>query len=123
MKLVVVVVAAGAIGAPVRFMVDGFVERRVAGVFPWGTFGINVSGSLLLGVVVGLAHSQGLGDLPKTAIGAGFCGAYTTFSTFSYETIRLLEEGLVGLALGNVLGSVVVGLLAAAAGLAISTAV
>ena len=120
--LILVLLVGGAVGAPTRYLVDGWVQDRVSGVFPWGTFVINVSGSLLLGVVTGLALYHGLGDLPTIAIGTGFCGAYTTFSTFSYETVRLLEEGSVGLAAGNAFGSVAVGLAAAAIGLAVTAA-
>jgi CrcB protein len=92
-------------------------------VFPWGTFAINVSGSFLLGVLTGAALYHGLGPLPKTALGTGFCGAYTTFSTFSYETVRLVEEGSVLAASANMVASVVVGLVAAAAGIALLAAV
>ncbi len=120
--LILVLLLGGAIGAPTRYLVDGWVQDRVSGVFPWGTFVINITGSLLLGVITGLALYHGLGDLPKIAIGTGFCGAYTTFSTFSYETVRLLEEGSVGLAAGNAFGSVAAGLAAAAIGLAIIAA-
>lgn len=120
--LVFCLLLGGAIGAPARYLIDGWVQDRVSGVFPWGTFVINVTGSLLLGVITGLALYHGLGDLPKIAIGTGFCGAYTTFSTFSYETVRLVEEGSVGLAAGNAFGSVAAGLAAAAVGLAITAA-
>jgi CrcB protein len=120
--LILVLLLGGAIGAPTRYLVDGWVQDRVSGVFPWGTFVINISGSLLLGILTGLALYHGLGDLPKIAIGTGFCGAYTTFSTFSYETVRLLEEGSVGLAAGNAFGSVAAGLLAAGLGLAVTAA-
>jgi CrcB protein len=120
--LIFVLLLGGAIGAPTRYLLDGWVQDRVSGVFPWGTFVVNVSGSLLLGVITGLALYHGLGDLPKIAIGTGICGAYTTFSTFSYETVRLLEEGSVGLAAGNAFGSVAAGLAAAALGLAITAA-
>jgi CrcB protein len=120
--LMLVLLVGGAIGAPTRYLVDGWVQDRVSGVFPWGTFVINISGSLLLGIVTGLALYHGLGDLPKIAIGTGFCGAYTTFSTFSYETVRLLEEGSVGLAAGNAFGSVAAGLVAAGLGLAVMAA-
>ncbi len=120
--LVALLLLGGAIGAPIRYLLDGFVQDRVSGVFPWGTFVINATGSLLLGVITGLALYHGLGDLPKIAIGTGFCGAYTTFSTFSYETLQLVEEGSVGLAAGNALGSVGVGLAAAALGLAVTAA-
>ena len=83
---------------------------------------INVVGSLLLGAVTGLALYHGLGPIPKAAIGVGFCGAFTTFSTFSYETIRLVETGSVGAAIGNVAGSILAGLAAAAIGLALMAA-
>jgi CrcB protein len=118
--LIMVLVVGGAIGAPARYLLDGFVQSRTRAVFPWGTFAVNVSGSLLLGFVTGLALYHGLGPLPRTAVGTGVCGAYTTFSTFSYETVRLLEEGSAIAAAGTVALGVVVGLLAAAAGLALA---
>ena len=120
--LIACLLIGGAVGAPARYLLDGFVQDRVTGVFPWGTFVVNVSGSLILGVVTGLALYHGLGPLPKTVLAVGFCGAYTTFSTFSYETVRLLEEGSVGLAAGNALGSVAAGLAAAALGLGLMAA-
>ena len=92
--LIALLVLGGAVGAPARYLVDGVVQSRSRGVAPWGTFVINVSGSFVLGVVTGAVLYHGLGPLPKTALGTGFCGAYTTFSTFSYETVRLLEEGV-----------------------------
>ena len=116
--LVAALLIAGAIGAPTRYVVDELVKARFPGAFPWGTFVVNVSGSLILGIVTGLALYHGLGPIPKTAIGVGFCGAYTTFSAFSYETVRLVETGSIGPAFANALGSVVVGLAAAGLGLA-----
>jgi CrcB protein len=120
--LIALLVLGGAVGAPARYLADGFVQSRSHGVFPWGTFAINVSGSFVLGVVTGAALYHGLGPLPNAAIGTGFCGAYTTFSTFSYETVRLLEEGAVVTASLNALASVAVGLVAAAAGIALLAA-
>ena len=120
--LIASLVIAGAIGAVARYVVDELVKERVPGAFPWGTFVINVSGSLILGVVTGVALYHGLGPIPKAAIGVGFCGAFTTFSTFSYETIALVESGSVRLAIGNVVGSIVAGLAAAALGLAVTAA-
>ena len=120
--LIALLVLGGAVGAPARYLADGLVQSRTRGVFPWGTFAINVSGSFVLGVVTGAALYHGLGPLPKAAIGTGFCGAYTTFSTFSYETVRLLEEGAVVTASLNALASVAVGLVAAAAGIALLAA-
>ena len=113
-------VTAGAIGAPVRYLVDGWVADRTEGVFPWGTFVINVSGSLVLGFLTGLSLYHAFPDTPKVVLGTGFCGAYTTFSTFSYETVRLVEEGAVAAALRNALGTLVTGAGAAALGLALA---
>lgn len=114
--------AGGLVGAPTRFVVDQLVNTRAGGRFPWGTYAINASGAFLLGLISGLVAYRGLGPLPAQMLGTGFCGAYTTFSTFSYETVRLLEEGTPAAALHNVAGSLVVGLLAAAAGMAIAAA-
>lgn len=120
--LIAGLVLAGAFGAVTRYVVDALVEDRVRGRFPWGTVAVNVSGSLVLGAITGLALYHGLGNLPEVVVGAGFCGAYTTFSTFSYETVRLVEEGSVGAAAANALGSTAAGLAAAALGLAVTAA-
>lgn len=114
--------AAAAVGAPARYVVDGFVQERARGAFPWGTFVVNVSGCLVLGVLTGLALYNGLGATVKTAVGTGGMGAYTTFSTFTFETVRLAEEGAVSDALRNVAGNLLVGLAAASVGLALALA-
>jgi fluoride exporter len=113
-------VAAGAVGASFRYLVDGFVSDRVEGEFPWGTFVINVTGSLALGLVTGLSLYHAFPKTPRVVLGTGFCGAYTTFSTFSFETVRLLEEGAVDEALRNAFGTLVTCAAAAAAGLALA---
>ena len=118
--LVLGIAVAGAIGAPVRYLVDGLVAERSEGLFPWGTFLINVTGSFVLGVLAGLALYHAFPSTPKTILGTGFCGAYTTFSTFTYETVRLAEERDFGPAARNVLASLVVPALAAGAGLALA---
>ncbi len=123
MNPVFAVAAAGALGAPARYLADAYVQERAPGAFPLGTFAINVTGSLLLGVITGLALYHGLGTLPKASVGTGFCGAYTTFSTFSYETVRLVEDGSLFEAGLNVGASLVVGLAAAAIGLAAVAAI
>jgi len=120
--LIALLLVGGAIGAPARYLVDGAVQGRVGGTFPWGTFVVNVTGSLVLGVLTGLALYHGLGDVPRAAVGTGFCGAYTTFSTYSYETVRLLEAGELGPAAAHAFGSIAVGLLAAGIGLALTAA-
>ena len=114
--------AAAAIGAPARYVIDGAVQGWTRGAFPWGTFVVNVTGCLALGVITGLALYHGLPATSRTVVGAGGLGAYTTFSTFTFETIRLAEEGAASAALRNVAGNVAVGLAAAGAGLAITAA-
>ncbi len=106
-----------------RYLLDGFVQGPIDGEFPWGTCVVNISGSFVLGVITGLALYHGLGVDSKLVFGTGFCGAYTTFSTFSYETVRLAEGGLTGAAIRNVAVNTAGGLLAAAAGLALMAAV
>jgi CrcB protein len=115
-------VLGGAIGAPARYLLDGFVQDHTEGAFPWGTLVINVSGSLLLGLITGAALYHAFPDTPKIWLGTGFCGSYTTFSTFTFETVRLLEEGAVADAVRNASFSLLVGAAAAAAGLAIAAA-
>jgi len=118
--LIAGIVLAGAVGAPTRYLVDRFVQRRTEGVFPLGTFVVNVSGSLLLGFIVGLGLYHAFPDTPATVLGSGFCGAYTTFSTFTYETLALTEARAYAAAVSNVLLSAVVPALAAGAGLALA---
>jgi fluoride exporter len=104
----------GALGAPVRYLVDRAVQGRHDSVFPWGTFVVNVAGSLVLGLVAGLSGAA------FSLLGVGFCGALTTYSTFSYETLRLLEDGSRFYALTNVVATVLAGLGAMSLGLALS---
>jgi CrcB protein len=120
--LFLVVAAGGMVGAPARYLLDQLVTRRAASGLPWGTLAINLSGSLLLGILTGLTLAGHLPPAGKALLGTGFCGAYTTYSTFSLETVRLLENGRFRGAAGNVLVSVVAGLAAAAAGLAVGLA-
>jgi len=117
------VAAGGVVGAPARYALDQWVNSRTEGLFPWGTFLINATGAFLLGLISGLALYDGLGHLPVAVVGTGFCGAYTTFSTFSYETVRLIEEGTVEAAVRNIAGSLALGLVSAAAGIALAAAI
>ena len=112
----VLVVAAGAVGAPLRYVIDTIVSDRSDGTFPFGTLVVNLSGSFLLGVLTGLVLYHGVGQSSRLVTGTGLLGAYTTFSTFSLETVTLAETGEVGLALRNAGLSVLAGTLAAAAG-------
>jgi CrcB protein len=108
---------AGGVGAVTRFVLDGLVRDRFGSSFPLGTVVINVTGSFLLGVVTGLVLGQAVPDEWRLVVGTGFCGGYTTFSTASFETVRLVERGQVGLALLNAVGTVVATVGVAALGL------
>ncbi|MGW0911626.1 fluoride efflux transporter CrcB [Streptomyces sp. NPDC002784] len=105
------VVAGAMVGAPLRYLTDRAVRSRHDSVFPWGTLAVNITGCLALGLLTG-ATSPHL----QLLLGTGLCGALTTYSTFSYDTLRLTETGAGLYALGNIAGSVVVGLGAAFAG-------
>jgi fluoride exporter len=113
-------VVAAAIGALARYLLDGYVQSRTGGDYPWGTFVINASGSLLLGVLTGLALHHGMGPTTKTVLGTGFCGAFTTFSTFTFETVRLAELGATWGALRNVATNALVGGALAGLGLVVT---
>ncbi|GAA5006754.1 fluoride efflux transporter CrcB [Kitasatospora paranensis] len=116
------VAAGAAVGAPARYLTDRLVQSRHDSVFPWGTFAVNVSGCLVLGLLVGAAASGAASADVQLLLGTGFCGALTTYSTFSYETLRLAEGGARLLAVANVAGSVLAGLGAAYAGTALAHA-
>lgn len=108
---VLVVFLGAALGAPARYLLDRFVQSRHSLDFPFGTLVVNVLGCLLIGFVVGTAWMP--------LLGVGFCGGLTTYSTFSYETVKLLEAEKYRSALLNVLVSVALGVGAAAIGLAL----
>ena len=84
---------AGGVGAAVRFLVDGLIRARLKTAFPWATTIINVSGSLLLGLLTGLTLEHLVSTDLSVVIGTGFLGGYTTFSTASYETVQLIKQG------------------------------
>ena len=116
------VLAGGMVGAPLRYLTDRAVQRHHDTVFPWGTFIVNVVGCFLFGVLAeAAAHGAAKWMWPLLAV--GFCGALTTYSTFSYETLRLAETGSRFLAAANVLASVVAGLAAALVGTAVGEAI
>jgi fluoride exporter len=120
MILALLVGLGAAFGAVARYVLDQAVTRRRGSTFPAGTWLINITGSFILGLLTGLAAHHGLSDQVVTVIGTGVCGGYTTFSTFSYETVRLAEDGAGMVAVGNVVGSIAAGLAAAALGLGLA---
>ncbi|MDX3109738.1 fluoride efflux transporter CrcB [Nonomuraea angiospora] len=115
---VLLIVLGAALGAPLRYLADRAVQARHDTVFPWGTLTVNVAGSALLGFLIALPAGGGAMALA----GTGFCGALTTYSTFGYETVRLVEEGARFHAVANAAASVVAGLGAAYCGAALAQA-
>lgn len=120
---VLLVLVGGAVGAPLRYLADLLVQARHDSVLPWGTLTVNVVGSLILGVVASAVVHAGSPAWLLTLVGTGFCGALTTFSTFGFETFRLLEDGSWAEALVNVGLSLVAGMLAVVAGWSLVAAV
>lgn len=117
--IVVLTLVAGACGALARFLLDSSIKSRWQSPFPWATVIINVTGSLLLGILAGLVLFHGQPTAWQTVVGTGFCGGYTTFSTASFETVRLVQQNRRSLALLNAVGSLVLSVAACAVGFAV----
>ena len=122
MRDLLLVGAGGLVGAILRHVVGLFLVPRMTTTFPVHTCLINVTGSLALGVLVGAAETRGLAPWIRPAIAVGLIAAFTTFSTFGWETVSLVEHGETAMASAYVLASVVVGLGAVVIGLAIGRA-
>lgn len=106
------VLVGGALGASLRYLTDLFITSRHISAFPWGTVTVNVVGSLILGLTSGAVSATDSPAWLLTLVGTGFCGALTTFSTFGFETVRLVELGALRTAALNVGASLVAGMLA-----------
>ncbi|MGW5448007.1 fluoride efflux transporter CrcB [Streptomyces asiaticus] len=117
------VIAGGMVGAPLRYLTDRAVQTRHDSVFPWGTFLVNVVGCLVLGLLTGAPAEGAASQRLQLLLGTGLCGALTTYSTFSFETLRLAEEGARLFAVANVVLSLVVGVGAAFAGVGLAHAI
>ncbi|WP_033293575.1 fluoride efflux transporter CrcB [Amycolatopsis jejuensis] len=104
---VLLVFLGAAVGAPMRYLTDRAVQSRHQTLFPWGTFTVNLAGCLLLGGLAGAGTA--LPAAVYSLVGTGFCGALTTYSTFSYETIRLVERRSYFAAAANVVVSIAAG--------------
>ncbi|MFQ5355170.1 MAG: fluoride efflux transporter CrcB [Mariprofundaceae bacterium] len=113
MKQLLAIAAGGAFGASLRWLLAGGIQRLTGGAFPWGTFVVNTLGSFLLGFLfIYLIERSSLGELLRLALTVGFLGAFTTFSTYSLESLRLLQSGAYLMAAANVFGQVAVCLFA-----------
>ena len=119
--LALAVAVAVGLGAALRFILDGILRRRRPGIVPVGIMFINISGSLLLGLVAGLA-THGLPDEWRVILGTGFLGGYTTFSTAAYDTVMLLQARKTNAALITGLGMLIFSVAAAFAGYALGLA-
>jgi CrcB protein len=118
------VAVGGALGALSRYGVDRAIEQRSESTFPLSTFAINVSGCLVVGfVIAALVDRRSAPDWLRAALVVGFCGGYTTFSTFAQETVDLLESRAAAVAVLSVAANVVVGVLAVLAGARLGRAV
>jgi fluoride exporter len=110
-----------AVGAPLRYLVDRAVQGRHDSLFPWGTLTVNIIGSLILGVLIGGATA--IPAAVMQLLGTGLCGALTTYSTFGFETIRLIEDRARSYAVANVAASIIAGVGAAFVGAGIAAAI
>ncbi len=118
--LILGVLAAGAVGAPLRVLVDATVQHRTDGELALGTIVVNATGSFVLGLLTGLVLYRGFSADARTVLGTGFCGAFTTFSSFAFETVRLVDEGRRADAVRYAVLGVVLPTIAAAIGLALT---
>ena len=114
------VVLGGGIGAGGRYLLGSWLHLQLGHGFPWGTFAVNVIGSLLIGLVFGVAHTKTISPAATLFLSVGVLGGFTTFSAFSYETLRLMTNGSFGASLLNVAGQFSVGLIAVYLGFAAS---
>jgi fluoride exporter len=121
---VLLVATGGAIGAAARYLAGLWIAARLGASFPWGTFFVNVTGSFLIGIVLVLVEGDTLPAGARLFFAVGILGGYTTFSSFSYETLQLLAGGgnVVGPVLLNTLGQLLAGLLAVYLGVVVGRA-
>ena len=124
MPVVIGVALVGALGVLSRYGIDTFIERRSDAVFPWATFTVNVSGCLAVGfIIAALVDRHRAPAWLRTGLVMGFCGGFTTFSTFAQESLDLLQEGNQRIALAAVGGNVALGLTAVYLGACLGRAV
>ncbi|MBF6567809.1 MAG: fluoride efflux transporter CrcB [Candidatus Binataceae bacterium] len=119
---VVLVALGGAIGSAARYLVGGWFASRFGPAFPYGTFVINISGSFIIGLFLAFAQDRAwLSPYWRLFFAVGFVGGYTTFSTYEYEAVRLLQNGETALGAIYMVGSMVTGAIAAIAGIVLGS--
>lgn len=121
-SLATLVAIAGGVGATSRYVLDSLVQRALRSVMPVGTLVVNVVGSFILGLLGGLVAHHGVPDAYRAVVGVGFCGGLTTFSTASFETVRLVRERLTVASVAVGFGGVLASMIAAAIGLGLALA-
>ena len=119
---VLLVALGGAIGSAARYLVGAFVANRYGPDFPWGNFIVNVSGSFLIGVILSLIGGGLLPAGTRLFLAVGVMGGYTTFSTYSHESLQLIQDGQLGVVVLNTLGQVALGLAAVYFGVVLARA-
>ena len=112
------VVLGGGIGAGGRYLLGGWLHLQLGNGFPWGTFAVNALGSLMIGLVFGLAQMKSISPATTLFLAVGVLGGFTTFSAFSHETLRLITSGNLAASMLNAAGQLSVGLVAVYLGLA-----
>ncbi len=117
MSILAYIALGSALGAPARYLLDRVIQSQHEMVFPWGTWTINITGCFALGILVGVAQGHAVDPRLMAAVATGFLGSYTTFSTFTWETMRLVEDGAFFEGLLNITVSTVLGAGAAGGGL------
>ena len=121
---IVGVMLGAALGGGARYVLGGWMVERLGASFPWHTLVINVGGAFLLGLLMALSAERGLmTPQMRLFLGVGLLGGFTTFSTLSYESIALVERGLIVQGAANMLGSAALGLVAVVAGLLVGRAI
>src|SRR5438876_4220020 len=124
MRTVLGIAVAGAVGALARYGLEGAVSRRFAGAFPWGTFVVNITGAFVAGLLFTiLTERLAVAPWLRSTLLIGFLGAYTTFSTLSLETFRLIEDGAYVIGALNSVGTLVAGLIAVYGGVVVGRSI
>ncbi|HZT95788.1 MAG TPA: fluoride efflux transporter CrcB [Chloroflexota bacterium] len=124
MRTVLGILVAGAVGAVLRYEVDGLITSQTAGGFPWGTFAVNVSGSFVLALLYTvLVERFSVDPTVRFSLTVGLLGSYTTFSTLTFDSVRLFQEGYYLQAAANSIGTVLIGMIAAALGIVVGRTV